>query len=510
MLAERSIFSRLADELEGDFHAIARPEQLAPPGDWSTWLFLGGRGAGKTRAGAEWVRSLAEAGAVSRIALVGPTAADVRDTMVEGVSGLLSVAPNGNRPLYQPALRKLTWRNGVQAMTFAAEEPERLRGPQFGAAWCDELAAWRNAQATFNNLQFGLRLGKRPRQAITTTPRPLKLLKDLIARAGRDVIVTRATTYANRANLADSFFTQIISRYENTRLGRQELNAELLEDSEGALWSRDLIEACRIDRAALPPMKRIVVAIDPSVTTGAEAGECGLVVAALSTAGEGLIVEDASAKMSPVDWARRAVALYRQWGADRVVAESNQGGELVASTLRTVDQNVSLKLVHASRGKIARAEPVSSLFEQKRAHFAGNFPELEDELCTFTAGSNASPNRLDAMVWGLTELMLSSNSADVWIDWYRGQLQRAQVALPSAAPLAREDPLPWRRSSPPSPASPQANSVTQAYWTVRREFSSLIDGSPCVCGRCGGAIPEGSPKRSDGFEAWHVECAPNA
>jgi phage terminase large subunit-like protein len=411
--------------------------ELPPPGDWSTWLYLGGRGAGKTRAGAEWVRSLAEAASVPRIALVGPTAADVRDVMVEGESGLLSICPNSNRPIYEPSKRRLTWPNGVQAALFSSQEPERLRGPQHGAAWCDELAAWRNVQATWDNLQFGLRLGKRPRQVITTTPKPIKLLRDLIARAGSDVCVTKATTFDNRANLADSFFTQIISKYENTRLGRQELNAELLEDAEGALWSRDLIEQCRIERSALPPQRRIVVAVDPSVSTGAEADECGLVVCGLGTDGHGYLIEDSSARMAPISWAQRAVALYRQWGADRVIAEANQGGAMVETTVRTVDANVSFKLVYASRGKIARAEPVSALFEQKRAHLVGQFPLLEDELCTFTAGSSASPNRLDAMVWALTDLMLVSGDSFGFFEYVRRQ-HEAMMAE-KAAKVARVD-----------------------------------------------------------------------
>jgi phage terminase large subunit-like protein len=299
VLAERSIFGRLADALENDWRSIARPEQLPPAGDWSAWLYLGGRGAGKTRAGAEWVRFLAEAGSVPRIALVGPTAADVRDVMVEGQSGLMSICPNSNRPTYEPSKRRLTWPNGAQAALFSSEEPERLRGPQHGAAWCDELAAWRNVQAAWDNLQFGLRLGKRPRQVITTTPRPIKLLRDLIARNGRDVSVTRGTTYDNRANLADSFFSQIITRYEQTRIGRQELNAELLEDAEGALWSRELIEQTRKTRDELPPMRRIVVAIDPAVSAGENADETGLIVAGLGTDGHAYVLEDSSAKLLP-------------------------------------------------------------------------------------------------------------------------------------------------------------------------------------------------------------------
>jgi phage terminase large subunit-like protein len=235
-----STFSSIADALEHDWASKARPEQLPPPGNWTTWLVLAGRGWGKTRCGAEWVRSLAEAGSVARIALVGPTASDCRDTLVEGSSGLLSIAPNSNRPVYEPSKRRLTWPNGVQAAMFSSEEPERLRGPQHGAAWLDELAAWRNLDETWNTLQFGLRIGKRPRQVITTTPKPVKLLKELLKR--EDVIVTRGKTLENAENLAPSFLTQIVNRYANTRTGRQELGGELLEDAEGALWSRDLLE----------------------------------------------------------------------------------------------------------------------------------------------------------------------------------------------------------------------------------------------------------------------------
>jgi phage terminase large subunit-like protein len=269
MLREASIFARIADAIETDWRSIARPEQLPPPGDWSTFLYLGGRGAGKTRAAAEWVRSLAESASVGRIALVGPTAADARDTMVEGESGLVGICPNSNRPTYEPSKRRLTWPNGVQATLFSSEEPERLRGPQFGAAWCDELCAWRNVRTTWDNLQFGLRLGKKPRQFISTTPKPLKLLREIIA--DPNTVVRRGTTYDNRENLAESFLSQIVRRYEGTRLGRQELNAELLEDVQGALWSRELIEQTRKTKDELPPMRRIVVAIDPAVSAGENA-----------------------------------------------------------------------------------------------------------------------------------------------------------------------------------------------------------------------------------------------
>jgi predicted phage terminase large subunit-like protein len=397
-------FARIADALDTDWRSLARPEQLPPDGDWSTWLYSGGRGTGKTRAGSEWVRGQAEAATVSRIALVGPTASDVRDVMVEGDSGILAICPNSNRPVYEPSKRRLTWPNGVQAAMFSSEEPERLRGPQHGAGWCDELGAWRNINETWNMLQFGMRLGRKPRQLVTTTPKPVKLLRELIA--SPDTVVTRGSTYDNRANLAESFFSQIVKKYEGTRLGRQELNAELLEDFEGALWTRDLIEATRCDKASLPPMRRIVVALAPAVSVGENSDATGIIVAGLGVDGKGYVLEDGSGKFLPIEWARRAVALYHKYGADRIVAEANQGGAMVETTIPTVDANASYKAVHASRGKITRAEPIAALSEQLRIFFAGSFPELEDQCCTFIAGSPDSPDRLDAMVWAFTELMV--------------------------------------------------------------------------------------------------------
>jgi phage terminase large subunit-like protein len=420
-----SIFASIADALESDWRSFARPEQLPPPGDWSTWLILAGRGTGKTRTGAEWTRGLAEAAGVPRLALVGPTAADVRDTMVEGESGLLAICPNSNRPTYEPSKRRLTWPNGVQATLFSSEEPERLRGPQFGAAWCDELCAWRNVKDTWSNLQFGLRLGKKPRQVVTTTPKPIKLLRELIA--SPDTVVTRGSTYDNRENLAPSFFSQIVKRYEGTRLGRQELNAEILNDAAGALWTREMIEEGRRDKANTPPLRRLVVAIDPAVSVGDDSDETGLIVVGHGIDDHGYVLEDGSGKFSPIEWARRAVALYRKWGADRIVAEANQGGQMVETTVRIVDQNVSLKLVHASRAKITRAEPISALFEQNRAHLAGMFPELEDQLCTFAAGSPGSPDRLDAMVWALTELMVENPHCVGFLQYYRELAETAKA-----------------------------------------------------------------------------------
>ena len=316
-----SIFASIADQIESDWRSIARAEQLPPPGDWSVWLILAGRGAGKTRSGAEWVRDLAETASVSRIALVGPTAADVRDTMVEGESGLLAIAPNSNRITFEPSKRRLSWSNGVQATLFSSEEPDRLRGPQHGAAWCDELCSWRNVRDTWDNLQFGLRLGKKPRQIITTTPKPIKLLKELVKRDGQDVVVTRGRTSDNAANLAPSFLSQIVARYEGTRLGRQELNAELLEDVQGALWTRDLLEEVRRDKA--PAMRRIVVAIDPAVSVSESSDETGIIVAGLGTDDHGYVLEDASGKFSPIEWARRASRALSQawWRQDR------RGGE---------------------------------------------------------------------------------------------------------------------------------------------------------------------------------------
>jgi len=406
----RTILADLSDEeakaLEWDWRFWARPNQLAPEGDWRCWLLLAGRGFGKTRTGAEWVRGLAESTTARRIALVAPTAADVRDVMIEGESGLLAISPPGFRPVYEPTKRRLTWPNGVMAVAYSADEPERLRGPQHEAAWCDELAAWRYPEA-WDMLMLGLRLGANPRAVVTTTPKPQRLLRDLIADPGTRV--TRASTYENRANLPPAFLDQILRRYQGTRLGRQELDAELIEDVPGALWTRDVIEAARL-RAA-PDLKRVVVAIDPAATSQEGSDETGIVVAGLGGDGQGYVLEDLSLRASPEGWARRAVEAYRRWSADRLVAEVNQGGDMVASTLRMVDPSAAFRAVRATRGKYLRAEPVSALYEQGRVHHVGAFPALEDQMCGFTRlADGRSPDRLDALVWAVTQLALESEA----------------------------------------------------------------------------------------------------
>lgn len=415
-----SIFGQFADALETSWRARALPHQVEPAGDWWTiWALIAGRGAGKTRAGAEWVCEQVAAGC-KRIALVAPTAADARDVMVEGESGVLAIAPAWNRPEYEPSKRRLTWPNGALATTYSAEESARLRGPQHDAAWCDELAAWTDAQSAWDMLMFGLRLGARPRCLVTTTPKPIKLLRDLIAREGRDVAITRAATRDNSANLAPSFLATVESQYAGTRLGRQELDGELLTDVQGALWTLDLIEASRVRREDVPEFRRVVVAIDPAVTSGEDSDETGIIVAGLGVDGLGYVLEDRSGRYSPTEWAREAVAAYRKHRADRIVAETNQGGELVRATVEVVDANVAYKGVHASRGKFTRAEPVSALFEQGRVKIAGAFPKLEDQMTTFQPGATRSPDRLDAAVYALTELMLGS-TGDAIIEFYRQQ-----------------------------------------------------------------------------------------
>jgi len=403
---ERERLEALTLEARHRWSLHARPDQLPPPGNWTTWLLLAGRGAGKTRAGGEHVRCRVEAGQWGRVALVAPTAADSRDVMVEGESGLLPKAAPWFRPVYEPSKRRLTWPNGAIGTTYSADEPDRLRGPQHDGAWADELAVWRYADEAWAMLMLGLRLGRDPRCVVTTTPRPVRVIRDLLKQP--TTVVTTASTYDNRANLAPAFFGQIIRRYENTRLGQQELYAKLLEDAPGALWKRDLLEETRVMKA--PDLVRVVVAIDPAVTATEESDETGIVVAGLGVDGHGYVLDDRSLRASPDGWAREAIAAYHTLRADRIVAEVNNGGDMVENTLRVVDRNIPYRAIHASRGKQARAEPISALYEQKRVHHVGTFADLEDQLCQWVPGAEKSPDRLDALVWVLTELMLGEEA----------------------------------------------------------------------------------------------------
>ncbi|MBL4836682.1 MAG: DNA-packaging protein [Kordiimonadaceae bacterium] len=386
----------------------ARDNQLPPEGNWAHWLLLAGRGFGKTRAGAEWVRKLATGKYPVRIALVAPTLQDGRAVMVEGDSGLLAISPPWNVPKFEASKRTVSWKNGSVATLFSAEEPERLRGPQHHAAWCDELCVWRHQEAVWNNLLFGLRLGETPQTMITTTPKPTALLKTLIASEG--VALTKGSTFDNLANLAPTFASEIVAKYKGTRLGRQELMAEILEDVPGALWNRKALDECRI--IAAPDMARIVVAIDPPVSVSDTADECGIVAAGLGDDQRGYVLADASEQgLSPAGWAHKAVALYHSLQADRIVIETNQGGVMAESVIRQVDASVPISAVHATRSKRARAEPVAALYEQLRVKHAGAFPVLEDQMCAFTGARNQagakSPDRVDALVWALSNLMLN-------------------------------------------------------------------------------------------------------
>jgi len=408
------------EALQYDWQIWARDDQLPPNhinGDeqaWHIWLLLGGRGAGKTRAGAEWVRAMAlgikpiATEPAKRIALIGETLGDVRRTMIEGVSGLLAIHPPAERPLFEPSKRRVTWPNGSIAEMFSAEDPEGLRGPQFMAAWSDELCKWSKPEETWDMLQFALRLGDAPRQVITTTPRATALIKFIIN--NEKTVIRRSKTSDNKTHLSKSFLKTVHEKYSGTRLGRQELEGELIEDREDALWQRDQIENLR--KRTSPELERIVVAIDPPVTSGEKADLCGIIAAGIDTEGAGYILKDQSVQgLTPLKWAEVAVELYHNSNADRIVAEVNQGGELVEAILRQVDNSIPIKKVHATRGKFTRAEPVAALYEQGRICHIGCMQELEDQMCDFGPGglsSGNSPDRLDALVWAITDLMLNT------------------------------------------------------------------------------------------------------
>lgn len=412
---QEEYLSKLTDAekaaLRWEWEFWARPNQKAPPGDWNTWLVMAGRGFGKTRMGSEWVRKIAHDYPGCRIALVGETAADVRDVIIKGDSGLLNVDPTLNEDCWSPTNRCLSWPNGSKAWAYNATEPDQLRGPQHHFAWVDELAKFRYIQETWDQLQFGLRLGTHPQVLVTTTPQPKQLIKNLVK--DPDTVVTRGSTLDNAANLAKNTIKQLYDRYANTRLGRQELEGEILGDIPGALWSPSMVEDARIADDETPDLERIIVAVDPAASSEEGADEHGIVVVGMARDEDGYargyVLEDATCRGRPEVWANTAVKMYRKWNADKIIAEKNNGGEMVESVLKGADRSVPVKLVHASRGKVVRAEPISYLYEQGRVHHVGRFDKLEDQMFSFSVdvvrnSSEGSPDRVDALVWGLTEL----------------------------------------------------------------------------------------------------------
>lgn len=421
---------------------------MPPEGAWRIWLALCGRGWGKTKTGAEWVRDVAMA-SVCRIALVAATADDVRGTMVEGDSGILSCCPPWAQPKWEPSVGKagvLTWPNGSQAFGYSAEMPRSLRGPQHHAAWCDELAAWSRMRDTWDMLRMGLRLGLNPRTLVTTTPTPAKLIQELVAdrRIGKDgqplVRLVRKSTFENAANLSPEFLDELKEKYEGTRLGRQELYGEILTDKPGALWTLSRLDELRVT-TPLPVVEwlakagliRIVVAVDPPATSGTNADECGIVVAGISAARHAYVLADRSERgLTPAEWAAKAIKAYHEFGADRIIAEVNNGGEMVGQVLLQVDPSIAYKAVRAGSrsGKVVRAEPIAALYEQGKVHHVNSFPKLEDQMCDFTidfdkAKAGYSPDRVDALVWALTELCLGRT-----------------ITVHSAAPRRPENPEP--------------------------------------------------------------------
>ena len=438
-----SLTPEAAQTLLHDWQLWARDAQLPPDGDWTWWLVLAGRGFGKTRTGAEWVHARVMAGEARHVALVAPTAADCRDTMVEGESGLLHVGLPADRPIYEPSKRRLTWPNGAVGMLFSSEEPDRLRGPQHDTVWCDELAAWKYLRATWDMLAFGFRLGT-PRGIITTTPRPTEVLKELLA--DPDVKLTKGSTFDNAANLAPKFLDRLQKKYAGTRLGRQELEAQLLEDTPGALWTLGLFEANRV--VVAPDLVRVAVAVDPQAAdphadpNSEKGAETGIVAGGVDARGDGYVIRDASGRLSPAEWGERVVLLHDELKADHVTVEVNQGGAMATHVVSSAAEKlwrdkrrpskvITIRAVHASRGKATRAEPVSSLDEQHRIHHVGTFATLEDQCSTWVPGQK-SPDRLDARVWLLTDLMLGPGVADAYseIAAALGNVPRRDAASP--------------------------------------------------------------------------------
>lgn len=394
--------------LKYDWDFWARPNQLPPEEAFNTWLVLAGRGFGKTRMGSEWIRMKAAENPGCRIALVAETAADARDVMILGDSGLIACDPNLTADSWSPTNRRLTWPNGTQAWCYNATEPDQLRGPQHHFAWIDELAKFRYIQELWDQVQFGLRLGLHPQCLVTTTPLPKPLIRRLVN--DPDTLVTKGSTLDNQSNLAKNTIKQLYERYGGTRLGRQELEGAILDDMPGALWTHEMIDNNR--RPEIKDLERIVVAVDPAATSGEDADETGIVAVGMARDDDGnqrgYVLADRSLRGTPDEWATAAVNLFHELDADRIVAEKNQGGEMVEAVLRAKDRSVPITLVTATRGKVVRAEPISALYEQGRIHHVGKFDKLEDQMCLFTRdvdrSSGNSPDRVDALVWGIASL----------------------------------------------------------------------------------------------------------
>lgn len=416
-----------------DWKFWARQSQLLPDGDWLYWLILAGRGNGKTRTGSETVRHWVNVEKFNYVNLIGATAEDVRAILIEGESGILAVCPPSERPRYVANARELRWPNGAKSLVFSAEEPDRLRGKQHSKLYCDEIASWRHPD-TWDQALFGLRLGAKPQAVITTTPRPTPIIKDLIK--DERTKLTTGSTYENKGNLAPAFIHKVITKYEGTRLGRQELHAEVLDELQGALWNRADLDADRRKPNQVPDLRRIVVAIDPAATSHKESNETGIICAGVGRVpgddrDHGYLLDDVSGTYAPSEWARQALALFHARKAHMMVAEINQGGEMVQQTIHTQNPNVPYRGVHARQGKFTRAEPISALYEQHRIHHVGVFAQLEDQMCNFNPNidmskSKFSPDRMDAMVWAFFNLMVEPDDTGM-LDFYRMEVEKLRA-----------------------------------------------------------------------------------
>ncbi len=495
---ERAL-SELTDDqanlLLHDWHFWSRPEQRIPPGDWIYWLIKAGRGFGKTRAGAETVRHWVRE--VRYVNIIGATTDDCRDIMVEGPAGIMGCCTNEERPLYLKHVKALHWPNGARTLIFSADEPDRLRGKQHNKIWADELTAWRYADA-WTQVKLGLRIGKQPRAVITTTPRPTRLMKELIN--DPRTVVTGGATYANRDNLSREFVDTIIASYEGTRLGKQEILGEIIDNNPLALFRAEDIERFRV--RVCPPLRRIVVGVDPSASANAESDECGIIAAGLASDPSGVfhafVIQDASGVMPVPVWSKRSIDTLRSHDGDVIVAEVNNGGDMVSEVMHHVDPMVAVKQVHASRGKSTRAEPIAALLAAGRIHFVGSFPTLEDQLCDYDPVTwKRSPDRMDAFVWAMTELF--SGAGDSVIAFYESQKPVTQIedrkVMAEAVPDKMKPRVHELENAP-------TQDVQRAYDRAYEE----IQAPQTLCDKCG--KPVGNASVSDGFKTWHTECRP--